>query len=303
MSKITKALEKAARERLHREQEQLKAAAKATSEVATPLASPVLGKGVAEDQFHFDPHIVVESAPRSPIAEQYRILRTNLQSKRKASGAKVLLVTSAINGEGKSVTSFNLALSLAEQEGAKVLLLDADLRRGSIHTWLGLKEEKGLSTALTNGAALEDLVVRIPTAGLFVLPAGPCPEHPAQLLESGQMKRLMENLRRQFDVIVVDSPPLLSVADACILERLTDGTALVVQSGRTQRKTVLQAQALLKQVKAKLVGCILTHVEYYTPGYKGYYAYYRALSQNGSQKPAFKKETKETKALAQVPRG
>ncbi len=136
MSKITKALEKAARERLKRMQEQPTITAKA---MEIPLTAPVrLNDITTATRLHIDPHIISATDPKSPIAEQYRILRTNLQQLRLRPGAKVIVVTSAVHGEGKSVTSINLALTLSPQENLKVALLDADMRKGSIRKWLGL---------------------------------------------------------------------------------------------------------------------------------------------------------------------
>ena len=272
MSKITKALEKAARERLQRQEEQPTVAPKATEirVVASGLASTR-----ALDTLTIDPHLVAASDPQSPIAEQYRILRTNLQSLRKLSDLKTLLVTSSIRGEGKSVTAINLALTLAQQRHLKVLLMDADLRRGQLHKWLGFEAGRGLSTALTNGLELDDLIVTLQDTGLSILPSGPAPANPAELLDSGAMKRLLDRLRTQYDVIVIDSPPVLPVADPGILGRLVDGVLFVIRSGSTQQRTVQQAYELLKQSKARMLGSVLTHVEHYIPGYYKYYHYYR----------------------------
>jgi len=283
MSKITKALEKAARERLQRQQEQ--ATVNATTTSIAVEATSRLGDLTSFDHVDIDPHIVAATDPKSPIAEQYRILRTNLQSLRFRPGPKVLVVTSAIHGEGKSVTAINIALTLARQEKLRVVLVDADLRQASIHKWLGLAKESsraGLSTALMGTGELNGSLVRLKEPPLAVLPAGPHPDHPAELLESSNMKRLLATLKAQFDVVIVDAPPVLPVADPGILAAQTDGAILVVRAGKTQRKTVLQAQALLKQMKVNIVGCVLTHVEYYLPGYYRYYHYYRYGTKEGS---------------------
>jgi len=272
MSKITKALEKAARERLQRLQEQPTVTAKTTvisvAQVAAELA--------AVSNIQVDPHVVSAADPKSPIAEQYRILRTNLQSLRLKSGSRTMVVTSAVHGEGKSITAINLALTLARQENLKVVLVDGDLRKGSIRKWLGLSQDlEGLSTALNRGGELNGSLVSLQDPPLAVLPAGPAAEHPAELLESSSMKRLLATLRAQFDVVIVDSPPVLPVADPGILAAQADGALLVVRAGKTQRKTVVQAQTLLAQMKANVLGCILTHVEYYLAGYYRYYRYYQ----------------------------
>ena len=287
MSKITKALEKAARERLQRVQEHATVSVKqpelalaSIRETAAAESSPV-----ASGSIRIDPHIVSAVDPGSPIGEQYRILRTNLQSLRLRSGAKVIAVTSAVHEEGKSVTSINLALALARQEQARVALVDADLRKGTIHTWLGLGERTdGLSTVLANGGAVNGSLVKLESPPLHILPAGPIPEAPAELLESSAMKRLLSVLRTQYDYVIIDTPPVIPVADLSIVAAQSDGVLFVVRAGKTQRKTVAQAQEMLQRAKVNVLGCVLTHVEYYLPGYYRYYHYYR-YGKDGNKQP------------------
>ena len=281
MSKITKALEKAARERLLRQQEQATVKAQPT-EIAVEVSPLRLGEIAVTNRIQIDPHIVAATEPQSPIAEQYRILRTNIQSLRMRPGAKTIVVTSAVHGEGKSVTSINLALTLARQENLKVVLIDGDLRKGTTQRWLGLEEHnEGLSTVLSRGGELNGSLVRLKEPPLAILPAGPTPDHPAELLDSSAMKRLLSTLKTQFDVIIIDAPPVLPVADPGIIASQADGVLLVIRAGKTQRKTVSQAQALLSQMKANVLGCVLTHMEYYLPGYYRYYHYYRHGSKDG----------------------
>ncbi|MBI4355938.1 MAG: CpsD/CapB family tyrosine-protein kinase [Candidatus Omnitrophica bacterium] len=289
MSKITKALEKAARERLQREQEH-----PTVSPVVTQVSLAIAeAEGIASaGQVTIDPHIVAATDASSPIAEQYRILRTNLQSLRLRSGPKVVVVTSAMHSEGKTVTAVNLALTLARQEGLRVVLVDADLRKGSVHQWLGLGERTtGLATVLANGGLLNGALVRLETPPLAALLAGPKPEHPAELLQSAAMPRLLAALKTQFDVIVVDAPPVLPVADPSILGAYADGVLLVVKAGVTQRRVVQQAKALLQQAKVPLLGCVLTNVAFDPTGLYRYYRYYRdghapAAAANGNAAPA-----------------
>ena len=291
MSKITQALEKAARERLQRTQDQITVLA---APVLVPVIAPSMSQGLGEvtpaGHVQIDPHIVAAADTTSAIAEQYRILRTNLQALRLKPGPKVIAITSAVTGEGKSVTSLNLALALAQQERLKVVLVDADMRKSSIPRWLGLPDRHvGLSTVLQRQGELDGSLVSLQSPRLTVLPAGPVAEQPAELLGSTAFKRLLAALRAQFDVIIIDAPPVLPVADPGIIAAQTDGVLLVVRAGKTQRKTVLHAQELLKQMKATLLGCVLTHVEYYLPSYRRYYEAYRDRVQDGEatdQKPS-----------------
>ncbi len=277
MSKITKALQKAARERLRRLQEQPTVA---SAPVAVALAAEP-GAVAVEHHVQVDPHIVSATDPKSPIAEQYRILRTNIQALRLRAGPKTLVVTSAVHGEGKSVTAINLALTLARQEHLRVVLVDADMRKSSVQRWLGLSTRAhGLSTVLAQGGELNGSLVRLASPPVTILPAGPLAENPAELLESSGMKRLLGTLKGHYDIILMDAPPVLPVTDPSILASVADGVLLVVRAGKTQRKTVVQAQRLLQQAKANVIGCVLTHVEYYLPGYYRYYRYRYGATQH-----------------------
>ena len=290
MSKITRALEKAARERLARAGEQVTVSAGAVVVPVVPVTEALpdrLGVIAPAGQIQIDPHIVSATDPQSPIAEQYRILRTNFQSLRLKPGVKTIVVTSAVHGEGKSVTSINLALTLARQEKLKVALVDADMRKSSVRQWLGLDSRgAGLSTVLARGGELDGSLVQLTQPPLTVLPAGPSPEHPAELLESVAFKRVLAALKAQFDFVVIDAPPVLPVADAGILAAEADGVLLVIRAGKTQRRTALQVHAHVKRMKARLLGCVLTHMEYYHPGQAQYHRYQRAAAADGNGQPA-----------------
>ncbi len=284
MSKITRALEKAALERLQREQPPV-----------IVSDAPVMVKLLSDinaitpiGQTQVDPHIVCAAEAASPIAEQYRMLKANLQSMRRRANIKTIVMTSAMVGEGKSVTSINLALTLARQEHLKVVLVDADMRRSSIHRWLGLGEPAhGLSTALQQNGALNGSLVRLGSPALTILPSGPHPQQPAELLASSNMRRILETLKAQFDLVIIDTPPVLSVSDSSILAAQADGVLLMVKAGRTQLKTILEAKARLEQVKATLLGCVLTHAHFFTPGYNRYYReYYKEKARHAAATPA-----------------
>src|SRR3989338_203127 len=289
MSKITQALEKAACERLQAQREPAPSPSEPVPATTAPAAPAELfiGPRIREiapaGEIQVDPHIVSANDSTSPIAEQYRIVCTNLKPLQSRPGPKVILLTSAVNGEGKSVTAINLALTFARHEHLRVVLLDADMRKSSVPRWLGLKDRRhGLSTVLQRGGEVNGSLVSLQSPKLTILPAGPAVSHPAELLESVAMKRLLATLKTQFDLIIVDAPPVLPVTDPPILPSQSDGVLLVVRAGKTQRKTVVAAQELLKKARANLLGCVLTHVEYYLPGYAKYYHYYRSAKQHGA---------------------
>lgn len=211
--------------------------------------------------------VLVATAPHSPAAESIRQLRTNLQFIRVAQdpatdtryGAHILSVTSALAGEGKSTISANLAVALA-QTGARVLLVDADLRRPTVADVLGLEGGVGLTTVLAGNAELGDVVQEWGTSGLNVLASGPVPPNPTELLGSPAMRGLVGQLRRAYDYVVIDTAPLLPVADATVLAGLVDGTVVVAHSGRVRRTQLVQALGNLERVSARVLGVVLNQV-------------------------------------------
>jgi succinoglycan biosynthesis transport protein ExoP len=217
--------------------------------------------------------LVTQVRPQSQMAEAYRALRTSLLLSNLGAPPKVIMVTSALPQEGKSTTSTNTAIVLA-QKGVRVLLIDADLRRPSIHKILGMGPRSGLSNVLTGGTTLEQAIT--PTSilpNLFILPAGTPPLNPAELLASSNMRDLLNQLRQQYDHIVVDTPPSLSVTDAVVLSPAADAVVLVIRSGQTTRQSLRRAREILGQVSAKVVGVLLNAVDLSSPDYYYYYEY------------------------------
>jgi capsular exopolysaccharide synthesis family protein len=217
-----------------------------------------------------DPHLVAITEPRSPLAEQYRALRTNLLALGPEHPLKVIVVTSAVAGEGKSVTALNLAACLAEVEGKRVAAVDADLRRPSLHRLMGLDNQRGLADYLSGGTMLEMVLQRSRTPNLWALPAGRTPPNPAELLGGKRMDDLLARLRREYDHVVIDTPPAVATTDAGILAPRCDGTVLVVRMFQTPRSAARHAAELLRKARANVVGTVLTGLEgdvkdYYYP--------------------------------------
>ncbi len=217
--------------------------------------------------------LVTQSRPQSQMAESYRALRTSLLLTSLGGPPKVILITSALPQEGKTTTSINTAIVLA-QKGTRVLLIDADLRRPSIHKALGMGPKTGLSNVLTGNATLQQAVARsgiLPT--LFVLTAGTPPPNPAELLASSNMKDILAELREQYDHIIVDTPPTLSVTDAVVMSTRADAVVLVIRSGQTTKQALRRARDLLMQVNARVAGVLLNAVDLTSPDYYYYYEY------------------------------
>ena len=183
------------------------------------------------------------------------------------------MITSARPQEGKTTTSINVAIVLA-QKGVRVLLIDADLRRPSVHKTLGMGPRSGLSNVLTGSATLEQTITRSPIlANLSILAAGTPPPNPAELLASAQMKDMLDDLREQYDHIVIDTPPTLSVTDAVVLSPRVDSVVLVIRSGQTTKQALRRSRDILMQVNARVTGVLLNAVDLSSPDYYYYYEY------------------------------
>jgi exopolysaccharide transport family protein len=217
--------------------------------------------------------LVTQVRPQSQMAESYRALRTSLLLSNLGSPPKVIMITSALPQEGKTTTSINCAVVLA-QKGIRVLLIDADLRRPSIHKTLGMGPRSGLSNVLTGSATLQQTITQSTILpNLSILPAGTPPPNPAELLASPNMREILEELSGQYDHIVVDTPPTLSVTDAVVLSPRADAIVLVIRSGQTTKQALRRSRDILAQVNAKVSGVLLNAVDLTSPDYYYYYEY------------------------------
>jgi succinoglycan biosynthesis transport protein ExoP len=217
--------------------------------------------------------LVTYRRPKSDISESYRALRTAILLSSSGSPPKVMLITSALPQEGKTTTSINTAVVLA-QKGARVLLVDADLRRPSIHKVFNIKPKVGLSTLLTGSSKVENTITHVPQLpNLFLLPAGPPPPHPAELLGSAIMKKYIAQWREQYDHVIFDTPPALSVTDSILLSVDMDSVVLVIRSGNTTKAALRRTRELLTQVNANVLGLVVNAVDVNSPDYYHYYYY------------------------------
>ncbi|WP_409993893.1 CpsD/CapB family tyrosine-protein kinase [Saccharococcus caldoxylosilyticus] len=208
--------------------------------------------------------------PKSPISEQYRTIRTNVQFSFVDAPMRSLMVTSTGAGEGKSTTAANLAVVFAQQ-GKKVLLIDADLRKPTVHYTFRLNNYMGLTNVLTGSAPLLPTCQETNVENLSVLTSGPIPPNPAELLSSKAMEQCIQQLYNEFDLLIFDTPPVLAVTDAQILAHQCDGTVLVIESGGTEIEAAVKAKELLEAANAKLLGVVLNKQKYR----QGQYHYYQ----------------------------
>ncbi len=217
--------------------------------------------------------LITQARPQSQMAESYRALRTSLLLSNLGTPPKIIMVTSARPQEGKTTTSINTAIVLA-QKGVRVLLIDADLRRPSIHKTLGMGPRSGLSNVLTGSVTLDHAISRSPIlSNLFVLPAGTPPPNPAELLASSNMRDLLNDLREKYDHIIIDTPPTLSVTDAVVLSQRVDAIILVIRSSKTTKQALRRSRDILMQVNARITGVLLNAVDLTSPDYYYYYEY------------------------------
>ena len=210
------------------------------------------------------------TTPKSPIAEQFRTIRTNIQFSSVDKELQTMIVTSSGPAEGKSTTTANLAVVFAQQ-GKRVLLIDADLRKPTVHYTFRTENHIGLSNVLTRQASLEEAVATTAQDKLWVLPSGPIPPNPSELLGSKGMMTLLEQAKDQYDVIILDTPPVLAVTDAQVLSNLADGVVLVVSSGKTEIDAAKKAKELLESAKAKILGVVLNNKKVQDSQYYYYY--------------------------------
>lgn len=233
--------------------------------------------------------IITHIRPRDPVSEAYRVLRTNLSFSAIDKELQDVLITSSSPGEGKSTTVANLAAVLA-QAGKKVIVVDADLRRPVQHKIFGLPNNQGLTTALLDQkTAVISHIQSTPIRGLQVMCSGPIPPNPAELLNSQRMSQVLAELREVADVIVYDTPPALTVADASILAPQVDGTMLVIDTGNTRRDTFIQAVQRLQKTGSNMFGVVMNRLRpgrsgYYYDYYYYYYHYYGAYEQDNRKR-------------------
>lgn len=217
--------------------------------------------------------LLAHNSPKDPVAEQYRTIRTNVQFSNADENIKSILLTSTGPGEGKSTTSANLATVYAQQ-GLKVLLIDADLRKPTAHYTFRLENHIGFTNVLTKQSTLEQAVQECEVPNLHILTSGPIPPNPSELLGSKYMGEVLAQMKREFDMVIFDTPPALAVTDSQILANQVDGTILVVSSGKTDKEAAQKAKELLINANGKLLGVVLNNRK--VEEGSNYYYYYGA---------------------------
>ncbi|MEK3973966.1 CpsD/CapB family tyrosine-protein kinase [Psychrobacillus sp. FSL K6-2684] len=215
--------------------------------------------------------LITSSNPKAIVSEQFRTLRTNINFSMPDKEIKSMLFTSASPSEGKSTVAANSAVVFA-QEGKRVLLIDGDMRKPTVHYTFHLTNTLGLSNLLTRQALLEEVIKHDDVQNLDIITCGPIPPNPAELLGSKTMEKVLEDLKEKYDMIIFDAPPVLSVTDAQILSNLCDGTVIVLSAGKTEKDALLKAKEALISSKANILGAVLNNYVLQKDHY--YYQYY-----------------------------
>jgi tyrosine-protein kinase Etk/Wzc len=250
------------------------------------------GKRFTDADLHrVESKVITRFSPKSPVSEAYRSLRTNIQFADIDRPKRVILMTSTTSKEGKSTTAVNLAVTLA-QTGSKVIIVDSDLRRPSIHNFFQMDKTYGLTNVLIGSLSIDEVTKPTEVDNMFVITAGDIPPNPAELVASERMRLFIEEISRLYDYVILDSPPVIAVTDAAILATRVDGVIMVVSSGTVSKKELMRAIGLIKNVRSSVLGIVLNGLDikkiygsyYYYFHYYQYYYYYGSEPKKRKQK-------------------
>ena len=244
--------------------------------------------------------LLMHFAPKSPVSESYRTLRTNIQFSNLDHTPQTILITSPGPGEGKSTTVANLAVTFS-QMGTKTLLIDADFRRPILHSLFGIEKEPGITNYLAGKIHLEGIIRKTPVENLDLVTCGVIPPNPSELLASQRMKEFIAELKNRYQMILFDTPPVIVVTDAMVLALLLDGVVLVASSGQTSQAGMSRAKTILENVNAKVMGAVLNKIEAkHSYGSYHYYYYYHYYGDRKEPKPVKKRVKKSAQPVETI---
>jgi len=261
-----------------------------------PYLGPVPSFDLERDDVD-KPELITQYSPKSTASESYRGIRTSLLFSSADRPPKVILVTSAGPSEGKTLTSTNLAITMA-QAGSRVVIVDCDMRKPKVHKMFGFGRDKGMSSVLVSNeleSILQDVIIHSDIPNLDVIPCGPIPPNPSEIIGSQKMSRIMEKLQEQYDRIIVDSPPITAVTDSTVLAKFVDGVMLVVHAGVTPRQVVKTGLDQIQGVDANVLGAVLNDVDTGKESYYYYQYYYYYYGEDGEKKHRNRRKKRSSK--------
>lgn len=223
--------------------------------------------------------LVTHEYPKSTVSEQYRMIRSNIDFSTVDSAIRTIVVTSAAPSAGKSTSAANIAITYAQAD-KKVLLIDGDLRKPTVHYTFETNNAIGLSTLITNQAESKQVIKPTEIKNLDIITSGPIPPNPSELLGSNNMENIITDLLEYYDVIIIDTPPVLAVTDAAILSKITDGTILVTNVANNNKNHLLKTKEVLVKANANILGVILNNVK---NGKKDDYYYYNYYGEKNNE--------------------
>lgn len=260
--------------------------------VPAMAADPETEKNEAQEQPKDD--LISHHAPKSTASESYRGIRTALLLSSADRAPQVILVCSAGPKEGKTITSANIAVTMA-QTGNRVLVLDCDMRRPKVHRLFGAERDRGMSNILAGYCSMDDVLLHTGIENVDIIPSGPIPPNPSEILGSRHMKELIEQARTRYERIIIDSPPVTAVTDAVILSSFADGVVIVIRAGETHREIIKNGIAQLRAVNARILGAVLNAVDMGRDSYYYYQYYYYYYGEDGEKR---KKTHQKKKAVS-----
>ena len=259
MSRIEQAMEKKAqaeqRGKGHRPGVGTEGGALTVTDEGSIVAAPQIGRPTEVGDV--DEHIVSFHYPRSGLTENFKQIRLVIQNMLPEGDNKVILFTSSHRGEGKTTASLNFAAAVAQDTSRRVVMVDADMREPMVHKLLGMRPRQGFGDLITSDAPVESVVVSTPIPGLSAILCGEIPANPAELFGSERMRQVLAELKAKYDCVIVDSPPVLPVADTIHMAGFADGVVLIVEAARTGRKKIQRAVQLLNNANASVMGFML----------------------------------------------
>ena len=224
-------------------------------------------------QFKSKESLISRKSPKDPICESYRTVRNSLKFANLDKPVNSLLITSSLENEGKTISAANLGISIA-REGKSVLLVDTDLRRPAIHKLFEMSNSSGITTILAEMDEPFDVIKKTDVEGLSLLTSGPIPPDPGCMVESAKLKQLIRKLTKQYDIVILDSPPILVANDSIVMAGYVDTSVLILESERTTKRALSQVMERLKQADIQLVGTIINKLRIGRSGYNYYYYYH-----------------------------